>query len=90
MTIPPALALMAGCATKEPPAPTVVTRTVEVPVRLPCLKLEQIPKEPRYALDQPDVLSLTFEQLATAALIELEQRREWQREATALLMGCTE
>lgn len=84
------LIALAGCAL-EPKAhsPTVVTKEVLVPVRVPCLSAEQMPIEPRYTLDDPAVIDMNLEQRGVAALQEIEQRRDWQREAKALLIGCT-
>ncbi len=40
--------LLAGCANREP---KIITKTVEVPVAVPCVKQEQIPAERKLESD---------------------------------------
>lgn len=83
--------LACGCATKPPP-PEVkvefVPQRVEVPVQVRC-KID-FPEKPAFALDDPSLQSKTVFDKATAALVEIEQRRAYEERLEAALHACAD
>ncbi len=77
---------LVGCASpliKSIYTPTVVKTAVPVQ----CIKEEDIPVEPDYALSKI-VKNDNIDTKVTAALVEIEQRKDWQRLAKAVLKSC--
>lgn len=79
------VAVLSGCAgiTKT----IYVPQEVKIAVPVACIKEEDIPVEPQYALD---IVTITdnIDAKGTAALKEIEQRKDWQRLAKAALKSC--
>ena len=83
------LIFVSGCA--EVPTKTVyVPKEVKVVVSTPCLQKEQIPQKPKFALDDPAVMLQSSYKKMLAALAELEQRRAYEMELEAVLLGCVQ
>lgn len=80
------VALLSGCQCK----PTIIKEPVEVikPVPVPC-KVE-LPKRPVWQMDYPEVRSAGLFVKGNSALLELEQRRQYERELEAVLKTCVE
>lgn len=76
---------LSGCAgiTKTIFTPQIVK--VAVPIQ--CIREEDIPVEPQYALDKV-VSNANIDVKGTAALKEIEQRKDWQALAKAALKSC--
>lgn len=77
-----ALFMLAGCAGRDPLVRTV---RVEVPVSVPC-RAPVVP-QPEWIMDQVPA-SAGIYQRVTAALAELEQRREYEKKLEAALAAC--
>lgn len=60
---------------------------VKVPVPVPC-KID-LPQKPIWQLDYPEVRSAGLFVKGNSALVELEQRRQYERELEAALLACT-
>ncbi|MDF3837167.1 hypothetical protein P3W85_30050 [Cupriavidus basilensis] len=75
--------VVAGCA--SPPQVITQTRTVEVPVAVPC-KVEPVPR-PAWALDQVDPGADVFTK-GRAALMEVEQRKGYESRLKAAIAAC--
>lgn len=75
---------LAGCACD----PVYVDRPVEVlvPVPVPCVDI--LPVEPAWAMDAQGLRDKGLFAMGLAALQEVEQRRQYQRESDALLQAC--
>jgi hypothetical protein len=83
--------LACACATKCPPPETkveFVPQRVEVPVQVRC-KID-FPPRPSYALDDPSLKDKSFFDKATAALVEIEQRRAYEERLEAALSACAD
>jgi len=82
--------LLGGCAATAEVRTQIVYKPVEVqvPVKTPCLTKEQIPVEPKYELDDKGLASKSIYEKGMATLKEIEQRKEWQMSAKALLESC--
>lgn len=78
-----ALAMLAGCAST--PEVITQTRTVEIPVGVPC----RVPviERPAWALDQVDPAADVYTK-GQAALVELEQRRAYEEKQQAAIAAC--
>ena len=71
-------------------APTVyVPQVVNVAIPVACIKESDIPVEPEYELDKIS-LDANIDEKGTAAFKEVEQRKNWQAEAKAILKSCAE
>lgn len=79
-----ALALLQGCGSSVP-AVITQTRTVEVPVSVPC----RIPSivAPAWAIDQIDPASDVYTK-GRAALVEIQQRRAYEERQAAAIAAC--
>jgi len=79
--------LLSACC----PKPLVVVKEaveVKIPVPVPC-KVE-MPAKPVWQLDYPATRSAGLFVKGNSALVELEQRRQYERELEAALLACTE
>lgn len=74
--------VLAGCC-----KPTVIKEPIEVlvPVATPCV--DKPVDKPKWALDAVSEGSSVFDRV-TAALFEIEQRRQYERELEAVLAPC--
>ena len=77
--------ILAACC----PEATIIKEPVEVkvPVPVPCPVV--IPPKPVWQLDYPEVRSAGLFVKGNSALLELEQRRQYERELEAALIACT-
>jgi hypothetical protein len=83
--------LACACATRCPAREIKVepvSQTVEVPVQVRC-KID-LPARPSYALDDPSLKDRSFFDKATAALVEVEQRRAYEERLEAALKACAD
>lgn len=77
---------MAGCSTC-PPTVVAEAKEVKVPVPVPCIS--ELPQHPDWELNKYlDGQASLFEKW-NAALIELEQRREYEAQLEALMVQCS-
>lgn len=79
-----ALALLQGCGSSAP-AIVTQTRTVEVPVSVPC-RVPQI-EAPAWALDRVDPAADVYTK-GRAALVEIQQRRGYESRLEAVAAAC--
>jgi hypothetical protein len=81
----PVLVALTACATDQ----IVVKEAKEVlvPVQVPCKVA--IPPRPSFKLDGPEVRGAGLFYKGNAALIEIEQHRQYERELEAALQACT-
>lgn len=79
-----AIGLLAGCC----PKPTIIREPVEVkvPVAVPCGAKQ--PEKPKWAMDTLTASANIFDK-GLAAIKEIEQRRQYERELEATLKACT-
>lgn len=75
--------LLAGCA--GVPQVITQTKTVEVPVAMPC-KVQQV-ERPAWALDQVDPAADVFTK-GRAALVEVQQRAAYEVRLEAAVAAC--
>jgi len=78
--------VLVGCM--PPPKTIVVPQEVKVAVPVSCIKAEDIPEEPEYAMDGLDKAD-SVDRKGAAAIEEVEQRRTWQRLVKIALKQCT-
>lgn len=85
-----ALLSLLGSACALSPTPDVIFTPTKVNIAVPtsCIKPEDIPVEPNYALNSVK-LTDTIDEKGTAALREVEQRRGWQELAKVILKSCS-
>jgi hypothetical protein len=80
---------LCACATKPPETKIeYVPQRVEVPVQVRCKV--QYPEHPPYAMDDPALKDKTVFDKATAALVEIEQRRAYEERLEAALKVCAD
>lgn len=75
--------LLAGCACK----PIIVKEPVEVKVPVPVPCVAEVPAKPQWELDKYLKSGTLFER-GNAALIEIEQRREYEAQLEAVVLHC--
>ena len=82
--------LASACATQKCPPPETkveyVPQRVEVSVPVRCSVA--FPARPAYALEDPALKDKTSFDKATAALVEIEQRRAYEEKLEAVLKVC--
>lgn len=78
--------ILAGCAATVPPKVTTEVRTVEikVPVRVPCIKADEIPAKPARIIKA----DADYKGLAAGAVAELREWEVFYVKADALMKGC--
>lgn len=81
-----ALLLLAGCSATVPPKVVTEVKTVEVqvPVRVSCLKAEDIPAHPVYVIKA----TADVRGLAAGAAAELRAWESYYAKADAVMKGC--
>lgn len=78
-------AAVAGCQTlPEAPPQAPVVHSVEVPVIVPCINTEDVPKWPKSASPPKGAVN----QLAAGAEVDLLELERYARKLRALVKGC--
>ena len=80
------VSLLSGCSLfckKE-----IVYEPVEVKVPVPVRCTVEVPAKPVWQMDYPDVRKANVFVKGNSALVELEQRRQYEREWEAALQAC--
>jgi hypothetical protein len=79
-------ALLTGCVATVPPKVVTEIKTVEVqvPVRVPCLKAEEIPPRPTKVI-KPNA---DYKGLSAGAVADLKAWETYQGKADAMMKGC--
>lgn len=68
--------------------PTIIREPVEVKVPVPVPCATDLPTKPVWQLDYPEVKDAGLFVKGNSALLELEQRRQYERELEAALVAC--
>jgi len=75
--------LLVGCATTSAPA----TQRVEVPVPVPCIKAQDVPKRPDYDVEKLTATSSDGEKVLALAS-DWPQGRKYESSLEAIIAGC--
>lgn len=75
--------LLAGCGT----APVPTTQRVDVPVPVSCVKAEDVPKRPEYALERLAPTASDGEKILALA-IDWPRGRKYEKQLEAVVASC--